>query len=645
MIKPIRKLLKSIKKRSKRYQDLLSWEEYRLNGFNGMKFDLRRYYRKRQDDTLNNQAVNVISVGYPVVNDFEKGLISIVILSKDKYNLICPCIESIKKNSYNYNVEIIIGDTGSDDKQVLAFYRKIARQYLNIRIVHLGSYFFSKNYNDLIRRHASGEYLVLLNNDTLAKPGWLDGLITPLFDKMVGIVGGKLLNLDGTIQHAGIAYNETGNGYHIFRDAPFDLPEANMASIVPGVTFACVAMRHDVYDRFKLSEDFKEEAQDTDFCMRLRAAGFIILYEPKAELYHFEGSTRDWRKGEVDRVLLREKWGNKIQECSESRMQRALYDIDAYRDAIVFIRDDGIGDLLMLIPSFRKLREMYPTRKLLLFTYERNLQMMEGFNIFDECFPIPDGKKYSPLPVPGNKTTVYNLIDMEMNFSGPLAETKEDNKVHRHIAFTRMYGFDDAYPLVPMPEYLLARKRVHEMLSEIGVPNDVQFVTINLMASNPARSWWEPYYPFLISAVERMGFIPIFVGTKESQFLTGHKAINLVGKTKTVQEYIEALKLGTYVISSDTSACHIAGFSGIPFLAIFTGGVLAEARLSYYQKYEVIEPEGLECYPCWDVGCKDRSIRWKNEPCRLMLTPEKVTAKFEVLVKKYPSNHSNVNAY
>lgn len=638
MIKPLRKLSNSFKKRSRNFAYLLSWNQYRINGFEGLKFAVRRYSRKRRTETRHNPQGQVMSVGYPVTNDYEKGLVTIAILSKDGYDLIRPCIESIEKYRGKYKIEIIIGDTGTHDKQVLEFYKKAVRQFKNIRIVLFDTYFFSKNYNDLVWTHVGGEYLILLNNDTIATPGWLEALVAPLEDRRVGIVGAKLLNKDGTIQHAGIEYNDQGNGYHVFRDEPSDLPAANVASVVPGVTFACVAMRHDVYDRFQLSVDFVEEAQDTDFCLRLRAAGYAILYEPKAELFHFEGSTRDWRKGEADRILLRERWGDQIRELSKSAIQRIPFDEDAYRDAIVVIRDDGIGDLLMGIAAFKKLRDKYPERKLVLITFARNTSMMEKFGIFDEILPIEDGKKYSPLPVPSKKTIEYNLIDIEMNFGGTFAETKEENKVHRHVAFTRRFGFDDTYTLVPMPEYPDAKRRVEEILCTMGVRMDSPFVVFNLMATNPARSWWEPYYPELIAAIEKMGFVPVIIGTKESPYLKGDGVVNLVGKTSTVPEYIEAVKLGRYVISSDTSACHIAGLSGIPFLAIFTGGVLAEARLNYYRKYEVIEPQGLACYPCWDVGCKDRAIRWKKDPCRLMLTPEKVIGQFEQLVMKYPSD-------
>ena len=628
LTKPIRKLTHSVRKRGRKIRTLLFLAKNKTGGFARLKF------AKKRDPFLYKGRV---SVDYAVATDYVKDLVTIAIISKDGYDLIQPCIESILNHCGKHTVEIIIGDTGTTDKQVLKFYRTAQKRFSNIRLVRFEKYFFSRNYNELVSLYANGEYLVLLNNDTIATPGWLDALIAPLDDKRIGIVGAKLLNRDTTIQHAGIEYNNKGHGYHVFRNEPSDLPAANITSIVPGVTFACVAMRHDVYDRFQLSEDFIEECQDTDFCLRLSAAGFDILYESKAELFHFEGSSRDWRKGESDTILLQKKWGEHIRKLSLNQHQRSPFDNDAYKDAIIVIRDDGIGDLLMGISSFKMLRDTHQSRKLILLTYERNIAMMERFGIFDEILPIPNGQKYSPLPVPSKGTTVFNFIDIEMDFGGPFAVSKDDNKLHRHIAFTRKFGLDPTYSIVPLQEYPNAKARIHQLLLDMGYRIDLPFVAFNLTASNPARSWWEPYYPSLIEAVERMGFIPIFTGTKASPYFKGKNAINLIGKTNNIPEYIEALKLGKYIISSDTSACHIAALAGIPFLAIFTGGVLANARLNFYEKYEVIEPNGLDCYPCWDVGCKQKSLRWKKEPCRLMLTPEAVIAKFETLVKNHPT--------
>ncbi|MEI7824176.1 MAG: glycosyltransferase [Chlorobiaceae bacterium] len=628
MTKPIRKLTHSVRKRGRKIRALLSLAKNKTGGFARVKFA-----KKRDPQIYKCKG----SVDYAVATDYAKDLVTIAVISKDGYDLIRPCIESIQNHCGKHNIEIIIGDTGTTNKRVLKYYRTAQKRFRNIRFVRFEKYFFSRNYNELVSLYANGEYLVLLNNDTIATSGWLDALIAPLADKRIGIVGAKLLSRDLTIQHAGIEYNNEGHGYHVFRNEPSDLPAANIASIVPGLTFACVAMRHDVYDRFQLSEDFLEEAQDTDFCLRLSVAGFDILYEPKAELFHFEGSSRDWRKGESDRILLNKIWDEHIRKLLLVKHQRKPFNNDAFKDAIIVIRDDGVGDLLMGISSFKMLRDRHQNQKLILLTYERNIAMMESFGIFDEILPIPNGKKYSPLPVPTKGTTVSNLIDIEMDFGGQFAVSKDDNMVHRHIAFTRKFRLDaNTYSSVPLKEYPKAKASIHQILLDMGCQIDLPFVSFNLMATNPARSWWEPYYPALIEAVERMGFVPLFIGTEASPHLRGKNAINLIGKTNSIPEYIEALKFGKYIISSDTSACHIAALAGIPFLAIFTGGVRAKARLNYYQKYEVIEPEGLDCFPCWDVGCKDPALRWKKDPCRLMLTPEAVIAKFETLVKKYP---------
>ena len=616
---------------TRKYLELarLAFVEYQINGFAGLRFAIKRHMKKRRGELL---------VPYATVNDYEKGLITIGILSKDRLELIRPCIESIERNlSKKYRVEILIGDTGSTDKSVWSFYRKVRSIYKNIRVVKFREYFFSKNYNDMFRTGARGEYVVFLNNDTVVKPGWLDNLIDPLEDKRVGIVGGKLLYADETVQHAGVEFDENGNGVHTFSKGDKNLKEISYKAITPSVTFACVAVRHDVYNRFLLSEEFREEAQDTDFCFRLNEAGFQVLYNPDVEIYHLEGSSRDWRKGELDRVLFREKWGEKVEQyLSDIGHQRKRFDENAYEGAIVVVRDDGIGDLLMGVSAFTNLRRQYPDKKLVLLAYERNVEVMAGFGIFDEILPIPNGKKYSPLPLPTRGTTVYDLVDLEMQFGPIHAKSKEANKVPRQVSFARAIGVSEEYVHVPMPEYPEAKEKVLGLIREAGAHEDDTFVVFNLLATNPARSWWYPYYPALIAAVEAMGFVPLVVGVQDSEHFQGKRVINLNGKTKTIAEYIEAVKLGSYVISTDTSACHVAALADIPFLAIFTGGVPPEARLQFYTRYEALEPSGLACYPCWDEGCKDPAIRWKKDPCRLLITPKMTIEKFKKLVEAYP---------
>jgi len=602
-------------------------EELKLNGWGAFVFAVRRHFKKRKGE---------FPVVYPTVDDYQKNLVTIGILSIDHLDLIKPCLESVEANlSQKYKIEIIIGDTGSKEREVWKFYSLARKKWGNIRIVKIGKYFFSKNYNDLVKKYANGEYLIFLNNDTLAKGDWIDHLIDPLKSKEIGIVGAKLLYENETIQHAGMEFTQN-NALAVFAKEKRDLPKANFKAYVPVVTFACSATRHDVYDRFQMNEDYKEEAQDTDFCLRLAEAGFKILYNPEAEIYHLECSSRDWRRGERDRVLLKKEWGEKIKEIHSKGNQRTKFDTDEYKGAITILRDDGLGDLLMGISAFKKLRDKNPDKKLILATYERNVETMDGFGIFDELITIPNGQKYTPLPIPGD-SKIYNLIDLEMDFTPMHGTPTEANKTNRHISFTEKLGLDPEFELVPMPNYPQARKKIEVLFLKLGISLGQKFVVLNLISANPARSWWEPYYPELIKAVEDMGFTPIITGTKESYFFKGKKLINLTGKTKTIAEYIEAVKLGKYVISTDTSAYHIAALAGIPFLAIFTGGVKPEARLGFYDKYEALEPPAsLKCYPCWDEGCKDLSVRWKKDPCRLIIKSEQVIGKFKELVKKYP---------
>lgn len=603
-------------------------DELRFNGIEGLMFAYRRYMKKKRGE---------IPVDYARVDNYIPNLVSIGILSIDHLELIKPCLESIEnKMSRKYKIEILVGDTGTKEKEVWKFYKKAKKKWGNVKVVRIGEYHFCKNYNDLFSRYAKGQYLILINNDTIVKGSWIDNLINPLKDKRIGVVGGKLLYQNETIQHAGMEF-KNGNALAVYAKEQKDLPEANFKAFVPVVTFACAAARHDVYNRFKLNEDYREEAQDTDFCLRLREAGFKILYNPDVEICHLECSTRDWRKGEDDRIKLKNEWGSVIEKIIKENKQRQTYDPDEHKNSIVVLRDDGIGDLLMGVSAFKNLREKYPDKKLILGTYARNVEMMDSFGIFDEIFPIPNGQKYAPLPIP-REAKLFRLIDMEMDFRPMHGKPLETNKMNRHEVFSAMLALGNApFGLISMPDFPDARKNIEKLFEKEKIDINQNFVVFNLIASNPGRSWWGPYYPELIKGVEKMGFIPIVVGTKDSEYFSGEKMINLTGKTKTIAEFIEVVKLGKYVVSTDTSAYHIAAMSGIPFLAIFTGGVKPEARVNHYEKYEVLEPpKSLKCYPCWDEGCTDLSVRWKKDPCRLSIKPEEVIAKFRALVKKYP---------
>lgn len=283
-------------------------------------------------------------------NSYKKGLVSICILSKNKLEFIKPCMESLVEHTDLNSVEILIGDTGSTDPNVFEFYKTLPQ---NIRLNKFGFYNFSIN-NNVLAREALGEYILFLNNDTKVTQGWLEPLIRPFQFERVGIVGPKLLFKDGTIQHAGVEIFTTPPyryvGWHPHSKFPSDYPDANILKDMPGVTGACLAIRHDLFNHLGgFDEDYMEECQDMDLCLQAREQRYRVIYTPHSTVYHYENGTRTRKESHSDRFYFQNRWKNYIETAlftrnSQSEPWRPLINIELSEDlsnlesCIVFIK-------------------------------------------------------------------------------------------------------------------------------------------------------------------------------------------------------------------------------------------------------------------------------------------------------------------
>ncbi|WP_439597841.1 glycosyltransferase [Falsiroseomonas sp.] len=143
---------------------------------------------------------------------------------------------------------------------------------------------------------ATAPHLLMLNSDVVPDaPGWLSPMLARLAaDKRLGCVGPKLMFDDGSLQHAGLYFargpGDDWTNCHYFKGFPRHYPLACRAREVPGVTGAAMLMRRAAWDAVGgfSAEYIVGDYEDSDLCLRLRQAGFGILYEPAAELYHFE---------------------------------------------------------------------------------------------------------------------------------------------------------------------------------------------------------------------------------------------------------------------------------------------------------------------------------------------------------------------
>ncbi len=146
-------------------------------------------------------------------------------------------------------------------------------------------------------RIAKGRFLVLLNNDTQAFPGWLAAMLEVAKQPDVGIVGARLLFPDNTIQHAGVivAGNLFGRSsfspFHCSYRVPANDPQVMAPREYQIVTGACMATPRELYLNWATRRDVLERLRNVDYCLKVRARGLKVMYEPRATLYHFESQS------------------------------------------------------------------------------------------------------------------------------------------------------------------------------------------------------------------------------------------------------------------------------------------------------------------------------------------------------------------
>lgn len=226
-------------------------------------------------------------------------LVSIVIPNKDHMEDLERCVTSILEKSSYEHYEIIIVENNSTTDEIFEFYKKI-QENPNIRVItYEGDFNYSK-INNLGVSQANGEYILLLNNDTdVITLDWIEELLMYAQRSDVGAVGAKLYYPDRTIQHAGVVLGlgmHRTAGHSHYRMSSNNLGYMGRlcyAQNVMAVTGACLMMRKSLFSELGgLDESFAVSLNDVDLCIRAWKAGYINVFTPFAELYHYESVSR-----------------------------------------------------------------------------------------------------------------------------------------------------------------------------------------------------------------------------------------------------------------------------------------------------------------------------------------------------------------
>ena len=254
--------------------------------------------------------------------------VSILIPNKDHLDDLKRCIASIVEKSSYDNYEIIVIENNSTTDEIFAYYEDLKKNP-DIRVVTYEGDFNYSAINNFGERYATGEYILLLNNDTqVITLDWIEELLMYAQREDVGAVGAKLYYEDKTIQHAGVvlglgAHRTAGHThYRVSSNNLGYMGRLCYAQDVMAVTGACLMMRKSLFEELGgLDEGFAVSLNDVDLCIRAWKSGHVNVFTPFAELYHFESVSRGLDdKGEkakrYDResAVFREKWKDLLEK-------------------------------------------------------------------------------------------------------------------------------------------------------------------------------------------------------------------------------------------------------------------------------------------------------------------------------------------
>lgn len=245
----------------------------------------------------------------------EPKLISIIIPMRDRVELLKRCLASITRETTYAPYEIVIVDNDSETEEARDFLASTKHRVLN----YSGPFNFSA-INNFAVEQTDSPWLLFLNNDTEVIDGdWLTIMAEHIQRPEVGAVGPRLLYPDDTVQHGGIVVGVGGIAEHAFRGFPAEAPgvcrQLQVTRNYSAVTGACLLTRRDVFNKV---DGFDEERlpvtfSDVDLCLKIRRAGYLIVYTPFARLYHHESGSRRRTVEPMETGVMQERWGGILE--------------------------------------------------------------------------------------------------------------------------------------------------------------------------------------------------------------------------------------------------------------------------------------------------------------------------------------------
>ena len=252
---------------------------------------------------------------YHVKRDIIKNpLVSIIIPFRDGVELLKKCIEAILQNTTYQKIEIIGIDNGSEKRETSELIDSLRLSDKRIRFYDYDVPFNYSRINNYGVGLAYGEHIVLMNNDIdIITPNWIESLLEHSQREDIGAVGAKLYYADNTIQHAGVIIGIAGFAGHSHRH--FKRNESGYANRlmcvqnVSAVSGALMMVKKSLYEEIGGldEENLGIALNDVDFCLNLRKRGYLNIFTPYCEAYHYESASRGYEESPEKKARFRKE--------------------------------------------------------------------------------------------------------------------------------------------------------------------------------------------------------------------------------------------------------------------------------------------------------------------------------------------------
>ncbi|MBP3217330.1 MAG: glycosyltransferase family 2 protein [Lachnospiraceae bacterium] len=316
---------------------------YAIDAAKGAVADhLRRHGYKNFKITSTRAFETIFKITYEIIGN---PTVSIIIPNRNHEEDLRRCVTSIFDKSTYDNFEIIIVENGTTEEAALRYYSELLSGPYKDRIRIIDADRDGAEYDPAVRtepkefnysrinnigvQKASGEYILLLNNDTqVISVNWIEELLMYAQRPDVAAVGAKLYYPDKTIQHAGIviglgAHRTAGHTHYRQRRENLGyMGRLCYAQNVSAVTGACLMVKKKLFEEAGgLDESFAVSLNDVDLCLKLRELGYLNVFTPFSELFHYESVSRGLddqgekaQRYNEESARFREKWKEVLEK-------------------------------------------------------------------------------------------------------------------------------------------------------------------------------------------------------------------------------------------------------------------------------------------------------------------------------------------